>query len=111
MPRWKFTTPMTNKGMSGIIQGFKILKLDNLTNTDVDIHIQAGYFQEDVNGNEVDFQPLTGEVIHLSGADFTAIKNKLGDSTKTLEMLIMAEAFNAVINKKGATWAGTLKLT
>ena len=110
MARWKFTTPLIYKGKS-ILEGFKILKLDNLTHESVRIYFSTGYFQEDTVGNEVDFQPLISDLLDIDGVTYTAIKNKMGDSTITLETLLVSEAYKAIVAWKGPTWAGSLHLT
>ena len=110
MPRWKFTAPQNHLGKL-LLEGFVILKIDNLDTSGANVHMQAGYFQEDSSGKMIGFMPLTGENLRIEGTPYDALKTKKGDAAKTLEQQIMEEAYNAVVAIKGTAWAGVLKLT
>lgn len=107
--RWKFTIPQNHLGKP-LLEGFVILKIDNLDTSGANIHMQAGYFQEGASGEMIGFMPLMGENLRVEGAAYSALRAKKGDVAKTLEQQIMEEAYNAVVVIKGTAWAGMLKL-
>lgn len=99
MRRWKFIVPKEHVGKV-VLEEFIVLKIE-IDAGGVNVHVQGGYPKEDAIGNEIEFQPLTGENIRFEGSIFVPV----------IEQQIWEAAYNSVAMKKGPTWAGTLKST
>lgn len=111
---YKFNTPLEFKGRA-ILEGFKIQIINQMTRDSAIVYYYLGYFSEDSNGYELDFQPI-GNVyeLRIDGQKYIDLLTTVATAGTTLEQLIITEAYRAIVIsrlEKGEDWRGKVRVS